>query len=151
MAESFKARLQAGRAADGCFLEMFNPIAAEIVALKEQLCGMQRRADLAEGREVNLRAMNADERGQLLREIESGKTLRKGLEAQVSAMRAERRNQVIGYCAEMARWDAHGSPMGNLWSPSSNTASQALAGSAAYEYAKRDAKRTPTKPSPGKH
>ncbi|MGI9384157.1 MAG: HpcH/HpaI aldolase family protein, partial [Methyloligellaceae bacterium] len=32
MAESFKARLQAGRSADGCFLEMFNPIAAEIVA-----------------------------------------------------------------------------------------------------------------------
>jgi 4-hydroxy-2-oxoheptanedioate aldolase len=32
MGESFKARLQAGQAADGCFLEMFNPIAAEIVA-----------------------------------------------------------------------------------------------------------------------
>jgi 2-keto-3-deoxy-L-rhamnonate aldolase RhmA len=32
MRESFKARLQAGQAADGCFLEMFNPIAAEIVA-----------------------------------------------------------------------------------------------------------------------
>ena len=32
MPESFKARLQAGQAADGCFLEMFNPIAAEIVA-----------------------------------------------------------------------------------------------------------------------
>ena len=32
MQESFKARLQAGQAADGCFLEMFNPIAAEIVA-----------------------------------------------------------------------------------------------------------------------
>ena len=32
MRESFKTRLQAGQAADGCFLEMFNPIAAEIVA-----------------------------------------------------------------------------------------------------------------------
>lgn len=32
MPESFKARLQAGEAADGCFLEMFSPIAAEIVA-----------------------------------------------------------------------------------------------------------------------
>ena len=32
MGESFKARLQAGRAADGCFLAMFSPIAAEIVA-----------------------------------------------------------------------------------------------------------------------
>ena len=32
MQESFKARLQAGQAADGCFLEMFNSIAAEIVA-----------------------------------------------------------------------------------------------------------------------
>lgn len=32
MPESFKARLQAGRPADGCFLEMFSPIAAEIVA-----------------------------------------------------------------------------------------------------------------------
>ncbi len=32
MRESFKARLQAGQAADGCFLEMFNPVAAEIVA-----------------------------------------------------------------------------------------------------------------------
>ncbi len=30
--ESFKARLQAGRRADGCFLQMFSPIAAEIVA-----------------------------------------------------------------------------------------------------------------------
>jgi 2-keto-3-deoxy-L-rhamnonate aldolase RhmA len=32
MRESFKARLQAGQAADGCFLQMFNPVAAEIVA-----------------------------------------------------------------------------------------------------------------------
>jgi 2-keto-3-deoxy-L-rhamnonate aldolase RhmA len=32
MHETFKARLQAGQAADGCFLVMFSPIAAEIVA-----------------------------------------------------------------------------------------------------------------------
>lgn len=32
MRESFKARLQAGQAADGCFLELFCPLAAEIVA-----------------------------------------------------------------------------------------------------------------------
>jgi 2-keto-3-deoxy-L-rhamnonate aldolase RhmA len=30
--QSFKARLQSGHAADGCFLEMFSPIAAEIMA-----------------------------------------------------------------------------------------------------------------------
>ncbi len=30
--QSFKARLQSGEAADGCFLEMFSPIAAEIMA-----------------------------------------------------------------------------------------------------------------------
>lgn len=32
MRESFKVRLQAGQAADGCFLQMFHPIGAEIIA-----------------------------------------------------------------------------------------------------------------------
>ena len=37
--------------------------------------------------------------------------LRKGLEAQVGAMRLERRNQVIGYCVERAQWDARHEPL----------------------------------------
>ena len=41
-------------------------------------------------------------------EIEAAKKLRRGLEAQVGAMRIERRNQVIGYCVELAKWDPRG-------------------------------------------
>ena len=42
----------------------------------------------------------------LLTELEHSKKVRKGLEAQVGALRIERRNQVVGYCVEMAKWQS---------------------------------------------
>ena len=73
---------------------------------------MRKRAELSDGREQQMRERHAEERTHLLHEIEGAKTLRRGLEAQVGAMRAERRNHVIGYCAEMARLDT--TPKGYL-------------------------------------
>ena len=63
-------------------------------------------AEQAEAREAHGSASASEERARLLTELEHSKKVRKGLEAQVGALRIERRNQVVGYCVEMAKWQS---------------------------------------------
>lgn len=61
----------------------------------------RRRAEASEARECQLRERNNVERARLCDEVEQGWKARRGLEAQVGALRNERRNQIVGYCGTM--------------------------------------------------
>ena len=44
------------------------------------------------------------EAARLIGELDTAKTQRRGLEAQVGALKHDRRNQIVGYCVELAKW-----------------------------------------------
>jgi hypothetical protein len=74
------------------------------VELSTAAASERRRAELSELRELRQRETWAEERRKLLAELEASRRVQRGVEAQVTAMRHERRNQIVGYCAELAKW-----------------------------------------------
>ena len=60
----------------------------------------KRRAEVAEAAELELREANQAEKARLGEELEYGWKVRRALEAQVGALRNDRRNQIVGYCVE---------------------------------------------------
>ena len=62
----------------------------------------RRRAEASEARECQLRERTNVERARLCDEVEQAWKARRGLEAQVGALRNERRNQIVGYCGAAA-------------------------------------------------
>ena len=38
-------------------------------------------------------------------QMQASKMMQRGLEAQIGALRHDRRNQVVGYCAELAKFN----------------------------------------------
>ena len=95
-------RIERAEAARDEAMRHHETLKAQLKELSLALTREKKRAELAEQRESRLKADAAEERNRLVSEIENGRKLRRGLEAQVGALRIERRNQVVGYCVEQS-------------------------------------------------
>ena len=61
----------------------------------------RRRTEVSNAKEGR---QSAAARRLLAQQLEAARRMRSGLEAQARSMRDERRSQVVGYCAELAKW-----------------------------------------------
>lgn len=102
MAQAAQERLAQAEQRAERFQQELEALQHERGELQARCSRERRRAETSEARECHLRERTNLERARLCDEVEQGWKARRGLEAQVGALRNERRNQIVGYCGARA-------------------------------------------------
>ena len=66
----------------------------------------RQRADASDEALLKLREKAALDHSRLAEELEETRKVKRGLEAQVHALRSDQRKAIVGYCAELAKWQS---------------------------------------------
>ena len=78
---------------------------AERHAASKGVISERRRAEGAEHKVAKLQEAALEGKRVMGEQMQASKMMQRGYEAQLGALKHDRRNQVVGYCAELAKWN----------------------------------------------